>query len=293
VPAIPGVFAPGTTLQFIRDGFHGVEGPVGMPDGSVLFCERDASRIVRIDLDDKISTFLEGVPLPTGLALDAAGRLIAVLSQRSSIATVFPPARTATLADGFEGQANDLVIDRRGGIYFTVPVNRLPGRGAGPAPSATFAPATYYLAPGGTATKVDESIAFPNGIQLSPDEKTLYVNDSRGEYLLAFDVQADGSLRARRNFARYGAGPRVPGGTVAGAADGLAVDEDGRVYSANTATGVEVFDPRGTRLGAIDMAEGAQNLAFAGPDKKTLYILGRSGVFKVHTIVTGIKSRAK
>ena len=117
------------------------------------------------------------------------------------------------------------------------------------------------------------------------------MNNTAGEYLLAFDVQPDGTLRNRRNFAKYEGVTRT-GDAVASGADGLTIDSDGRVYVATT-IGVQVFSPAGQHLGTIPLSRARQNLAFAGPDKKTLYVVGRGVAFKVRTLAEGFKGRAK
>jgi gluconolactonase len=119
-----------------------------------------------------------------------------------------------------------------------------------------------------------------NGVVLSSDEKTLYANHKDGEYILAFDVQPDGSLKNQRNFGKYksvttpgAADPRL---AEDNGADGMAIDDAGRIYTA-TNVGVEVFSPKGEYLGAIPIGlwgaeqnriEKPQNLTFAGPRQK-------------------------
>ena len=119
----------------------------------------------------------------------------------------------------------------------------------------------------------------PNGIQLSRDEKTLYINNTGGEYLLAFDVQGDGTLKNRRDFAKYENVTRTESGVTSGA-DGLAIDNEGRIYIA-TPSGIQVFSEQGKQLGTIPLPGPPQNLAFAGPDKKTLYIVGRGNGYRI------------
>ena len=152
-------------------------------------------------------------------------------------------------------------------------------------------PGVYYVPPGAKAIKLADNIARPNGIQLSPDEKTLYVNNTWGEYLTAFDIKPDGTVMSGRNFAKYERTDKIQTGITSGA-DGLAIDSEGRVYVASL-TGVQVFSPQGPRLGTIPVSRPPQNLAFAGADKKTLYIVGRGAAYKVQLLAQGVKARAK
>jgi gluconolactonase len=283
-PAIPGVVAAGTKVQVIKEGFQGTEGPIGLPDGSLIFTETNANRITKIDKDNGVSTFLENTNGSNGLAFDAKGRLISVQTTpgHTRIGVLHPKGSEATLADNFDGKPfgrpNDLVVDKKGGVYFTDPgPNAAPG-----APPAPLPPAVYYVPAGGKAIRIAEGIERPNGILLSKDETTLYVNNTNGEHLLAFDVQSDGTVRNRRDFATYAGVTKT----------GLALDTDGRVYAA-TSTGVQVFSPQGQHLGTIPLSRAPQNLAFAGPDKKTLYVVGRGAAFKIQLLTPGFGGRAK
>jgi len=292
-PDIPGVVKGGTKAVVIKDDFQGTEGPIALPDGSVAFAEGGADRITRIDNDGKVSAYLENTNGSNALAFDSKGRLISV--QRGpahiQIGVIGPKGSEATLADNFDGNPNDLVVTRNDGVYFTVPGPVAQARGTAP-PSTPFVPAVYYIAPGsGKAVKAVDGITNPNGVQMSPDEKTLYVNDTRGEYIIAMDVHADGTLGPKRNFAKYEGVEKTATGPASGA-DGLAVDSDGRLYAA-TSIGVQVFSPKGQHLGTIPLSRSPQNLAFAGPDKKTLYVVGRNAAWKIQMLAEGYKGRAK
>jgi gluconolactonase len=290
-PDIPGVVKGGTKVTVIKEGFQGTEGPIALPDGSVVFTETNASRITKIDKDNNVTTFLENTNGSNGLAFDSKGRLLSVQTTpgRTRVGVIYPKGSEALLADGFEGRPNDLVVDKKGGIYFTVPgpVAAQPGA----PPPAPIVPVVYYIPPGSKAMKVVEGVENPNGIQLSRDERTLYLNNTRGEYLLAFDIQPDGTLTNRRNFGRYEGVTKTDTGVASGA-DGLAVDNEGRVYAA-TSAGVQVFDPKGQHLGTIPLSRSPQNLAFAGADKRTLYVVGRGAAFKVQMLSQGFTGRAK
>ena len=294
--AIPGVIAAGTKVEVIKGGFSGTEGPIGMADGSLLFTETQANRITRIDKDNNLTTFLENTNGSNGLAFDGKGRLISVQTTpgKTLIGVIFPKGQEATLSDNFDGKPygrpNDLVVDKKGGVYFSEPgPNATPGQ---PAPTPPLTPAVYYVPAGGKSLRVAEGIVRPNGIQLSPDEKTLYVNDTGGEYLLAFDIKPDGSIGNRRNFAKYPTVTKTPAGAFNSGADGLAIDNDGRVYVVSLG-GVHVFSAKGDLLGTIPVSLQPQNIAFAGADKKTLYIVGRGAAFKVRLLAAGYTGRAK
>lgn len=289
-PDIAGVVAGGTPVQLVRDGFESTEGPIGAPDGSLLFTEGGAKRITKIDRAGNVSTYLDDPNGSNGLAFDSRGRLIAVQTVKPQVGVIAPTR--AVLVDAFEGQPlmrpNDLVVDRKDGVYFTDP-----GAPLRPGQTHPRKPAVFYIGPDGRLMKVAEDIGRPNGIQLSPDEKVLYVADSYGEFLLAFDTQPDSTLRNRRQFARLeGASATEPGTRNAANADGLAVDRLGRLYVA-TVPGVQVFSPQGEHLGTIRVPVRSQNLAFAGPDRKTLYVVASGAVYKIAMQAEGLKDRAK
>ncbi len=287
-PAIPGVVAAGTRVELVSGDLRRTEGPVAMPDGSLLVSS--ANRITKIDPNGLVSTFVEPSGDANAVSFDAKGRLIAVeRAANNEKVGVLYPAR-ATLVDRYDGKPfkrlNDMVVSSRGGIYFTDTAG------------------VYFLSPDGTVARVAQGIPNPNGVILSPDEKVLYANDKDGLYLLAYDVAADGTLSNRRNFARYQslrvAGHKDPLLAEDNGADGMTVDTDGRVYVA-TNLGVEVFSPRGDHLGTIPAVWGGeqfmlrkpQNVAFAGPGKRTLFIVGAGAVFKVQTLAQGVQNRAK
>jgi len=290
---IPGVIAAGAKIQFLNDGYRGTEGPIALPDGSIVFTETQRNRLMRVDQDGNGSRWLFNTNGANGLAFDSQGRLIAVqtVPGETAVAVIYPAGKEAVLSDNYDGKPfgrpNDLVVDKRGGVYFTDPgPNAAPG-----APPAPLPPAVYYIPPGGKSVQVASDITRPNGIQLSPDEKTLYVNDSRGEYLIAYDIQPDGALRNKRNFAQY-VGVTRDGGQITSGADGLAVDNEGRVYTTSNA-GLDVFSPQGMHLGTIPVSRRPQNLAFSGSDKRTLYIVGRGATFRVPMLAQGYLGRVK
>lgn len=291
-PVIPGVIKEGTQIEFIKEGFEGTEGPIAAPDGSLLFAETRANRITRIAPDNSISTFLENTNGANGLAFNKQGELVAVQVADTQVGVIYPQERKKALVKDFDGKKfqrpNDLVLAKNGGVYFT-------DSGLNPGADANEENRTgvYYISPEGKTLKVADGIERPNGIQLSRDEKTLYVANTYSDYVLAFDVKKDGTLGKRRNFAKLSAGlTKSDAGVLTSGADGLAVDDKDRLYVA-TNSGIEVFDKKGKALGVIPVPHKPQNIAFAGADKKTLYVVGRGAAYKIAVETPGYTGRAK
>lgn len=296
VTAIPGVVAGNSQWTVAWQGTDNADGIVGTDDGGLLFAQEQPSRISKLDASDKVSAVIEETHGTGALAIDEKGRVLAVertctdpggqpaQCTEPTRVSVLSPARKV-LADNFEGKPlgrlNDLVADKKGGVYFTV-------GGA------------FYVNAAGRVSRLGENIRA-NGIMLSPDERVLYVTN--GGSILAFDVQRDGSVTNRRDFATLEAG---------GNGDGMAIDATGRLY-VTSPPGVQVFDRTGQYLGLIPTPRNAISVAFAGRDKKTLYIVGSGAlgadgkefttpegvrnnaktIYKLPTLAEGFKGRAK
>lgn len=301
-PDIPAVVKGGTRVQVVVDGLQHTDGPAAMLDGTLLYWDFMQRRIGKIDPQGQPSTFLSDTDGASAIGFDSKGRLITTLKERppvNKIGVIWPKGSETILADSFDAKPfegpNDLVVDRNDGVYFT-----LSGSGT-----------VLYARPGARVINVfADPVERINGITLSPDEKVLYVaTQSRvaktrlsvadlpkegGEYIWAFDVQPDGTLKNQRNFARYAVVTERPNGTpdVRFGGDGLAIDAEGRLYAA-TAAGIQVFSTQGRHLGTIPVSRNPNNLAFAGPDRKTLFIVARGAVYKVPMLAAGYKGRAK
>lgn len=289
---IPGVIDADGKIEFIKDGFDGTEGPITLPDGSALFTETKANRITRIAPDNTISTFLENTNGSNALAFAPTGELISVQQLNPKVGVIYPADREKTLVDNFEGspfqRLNDLVLAKNGGVYFTDIGTRPTAENPNP---PTSKPGVYYIPPSGAVKRIATDIERPNGIQLSTDEKTLYVANTAGEQILAYDIASDGSISNKRNFAPLKGWSQGESGWSSGA-DGLAVDAENRLYVASN-SGIEVFDSKGKALGIIPIPHKPQNLAFAGKDKTTLYVVGRGAAYKIALKTPGYAGRVK
>ena len=244
------------------------------------------SLVLTSDLNAPASTCDPGTPSTNAVTINAKGQMIALQRMqnggKAQIAIIYPKGQEKVLSDNINGQPiqnpNDLIADKKGGIYFTFP-------GAMP-------PAVYYITPDGKTVVATTDVDRPNGITMNRAENILYVA-SGGEYIRAFDINPDGSLKNARNFGKYGfMVANATTGVRASGADGMTIDNEGRIYTA-TNGGIEVFSEQGQNLGVIPLSRKGQNLAFAGPDKKTLFIVARGAVYKVAMLAEGYKGRPK
>ena len=287
------------------------EGPKWLKDklylSSMFFDQKWAgdpkkSSLVEVDPDGTYRQISRGemqtngiVPLANGnLAVcDMFGHRVIEMTTRGRI--------VRTLASVFDGKPldgpNDIVTDAKGGIYFTDPQftpetkKSQPGR------------AVYYLPPGGELIRIIEPDTFgmPNGVVLSPDGKTLYINNTyddeswwnvnsdKDQWVWAFDVQDDGTVKNGRRFAELTLIPSVLDrkGRSSGA-DGMTIDEAGNLYVA-TYMGLQIFDPQGRFLGMLNTPVYPVNICFGGDDFKTLYLVGYDKIFRVRTNVKGLR----
>jgi gluconolactonase len=269
-------------------------------DGNVYFTEMVAQRIMKLSANGVLSTFREHSNNANGLLIDPQGRLIACEgadSQRTGVLVKFKPQITRTdlrtgkievLADNYQGKPfvgpNDVTIDGQGRLYFT----DLTGG------------AVYRIdAPGQLARILAvPDIQRPNGIQISPDDKQLYLIEANGaeggaRMIRAYDLRPDGTvgnMRVHYNF--------YPGRS----ADGMSIDTQGNLYASAgmnqlrgasetlaTKTGVYVISPQGKLLKFIPIPEDfITNNAFGGPDMKTLYVTAGKTLYKVRTEIGGL-----
>ncbi len=276
------------------------EGPTVDRDGSVYFSEMVFQRIMKLSPAGALSVYREHSNNANGLLIDPQGRLIAcegAESQRMGVTQKFKPQITRTdlrtgkmevLADGYQGKPflgpNDVTIDGKGRLYFT----DLTGG------------AVYRFDGPGKLSRILASpeIQRPNGIQVSPDDKTLYLIEANGaeggaRLIRAYDLHADGTagnMRVHYNF--------YPGRS----ADGMSIDTQGTLYASAgmnqlrgtsetlvNKAGIYVISPQGKLLKFIPIPEDfITNNAFGGPDMKTLYVTAGKTLYKIRTDVAGL-----
>lgn len=269
---------PGTAPSGSEPGLY--EGPVWIGDAlyfsDFTFGPGFPSRIQRLGPDGTLTTALADSG-SNGLAVDARGNIVAANHKAKGVSRVdLAGAKRILIAGRHEGKVfnspNDVAIAADGTIYFTDPTFQ---RAA--APGGQDATRVYRVTPGGTVTVVEDGLANPNGIALSPAGETLYVNGGGG----------GGVLRA---YPIEGGVPGKGRDLVAGleAPDGMTVDCLGNIYvTEHTAQRVRVFSPAGKEIALIRVDANITNAAFGGADGKTLYLTGAGALWQLPLGLSG------
>ena len=305
------IIAPGESPKKLADGFTFTEGPTWLK-GKLYFSDMwfknaaagdwtgspERSRLIVMDPGGSHRVLAHGMQ-SNGTIAARTGNLIVCDMFGHRVVEVDPANGRVlrVLLDRINGRPidgpNDLVMDAKGGIYVTDPQFTPDEKKSQPGKQV------YYIAPDGSARVVigPGEFAMPNGVEISPDGRTLYVNNTwqqpGGNFVWAYDVAGDGSLSHKRRFATVDLTPEVraaadPADRFDSGADGSAVDTDGRYYVA-TRTGVQIFLPDGTAAGTIRVPQYPVSITFGGRHDGVLYIVGESSVWSIQTKVHGFR----
>jgi gluconolactonase len=280
-----------TQPERLATGFVFTEGPLWHPDGFFYFTEILSWRATGdrpvLDLPSRLHRVaLGGEPVlvrdcpegANGTTFDLDGNLIVCEPDARGVARIRADGSREVIAGTYDGKRlnlpNDIICRSDGSIYFTDPNLRVPLEKRELADSHVF-----RLDPDGRLTSI-ANCEYPNGLAFSPDERILYVANTRWTpYLLAFTLDEAGNVTRRRIFADMSS-------EAEGVPDGLKVDAAGRVYCTGPG-GVWVFEPDGTKLGVISVPEVPANLAFGGPDLRTVLITARTSVYTMRVMTPG------
>lgn len=292
-PGLHKLIAPDAPVDRIAGGLGFTEGPVWR-NGQLLFSDIPNKRIVRwrrLPEGPELTTYTTG--MSNGLTLSRQGQVLAAEHDGRRVARVADDGTRTPLAEQFQGKRlnspNDIIVKSDGTIYFTDPPYAIQPSTPGMARPAGWWTApipgkelphngVYRLTQNGELTLLVDDFALPNGLAFSPDESTLYVDDSAHKHIRAFDVRPDGTLANSRILLDMASDdPGVP--------DGLKVDVHGNVFCTGPG-GVWVCRASGEFLGRIILPELPANLAW-GEDGSVLFLTARTSVYRLPTATRG------
>jgi len=297
-PALDALVPKDAKIEKLAGGFQFTEGPLWRPQGALWFSDVVGNVVRQWTPDGKVVEILNpggydghslpagGFNGPNGMTAGKDGAVELCQHGNRRIVTIAKDRTVSVLVDKFQGKKfnspNDLVYKSDGSLYFTDPPYGLPKQDDDPAKELKFN-GVFRLA-SGKLSVVIRDLTRPNGIAFSPDEKTLYIanSDEKKKIWMAYDVQADGTVKNGRVFFD------VTAEKEDGLPDGMKLDEKGNVYAAGPA-GIWVFSPDGKHLGTIKPGETPANCNW-GDDGKTLYITARTGLYRIKLGMTGEKA---
>ena len=268
-------------------GFVFTEGPLWHPDGFYYFNDIRPGTLYKMRLGEEPEMIRKTIG-GNGMTFDLKGRLIHCEGEARNVTRTELDGTVTTLVDRFEGgrfnRPNDVICHSDGSIYFTDPSMRRPfAEREVPGPEGedgVWAGARVYrVAPDDSISAV-VTVEYPNGLALSPDERTLYIANTRSNrYVHAIEIDANGNYIRRRIFADFS-------GDEPGFPDGMKVDSAGRVFCTGPG-GIWVVEPDGTHIGTIQFPEQAINMAFGGDDLCTLFVTAHTSVYTVRVKTPG------
>ena len=304
-PELADIIPDGTRVELLADGFKWVEGPVWVPRGEfLLFSDIPANTVYRWKEGNGISAYLKpsgysgstprgGEVGSNGLALDSNGRVILCQHGDRRIAKLEKSGVITALAERYDDRRfnspNDLVINKRGDIYFTDPIYGLPKGMNDPDRELPYC-GVYRLAKNGQVTLLTRQLMLPNGLAFSPDEKWLYVavSDPARPVIMKYEVKSDGTFGESSVF--------FDATTLAGSRkelpDGLKVDEKGNLFATGPG-GVLVIARDGRHLGTILTGDLTSNCAWGDDDGGTLYITANHMICRIRTLTRGFAAAGK
>ncbi len=288
------------------------EGPTADAEGNVFFVDTTNARILKFaPKEKKLSVFRESSNRANGLLFDSEWRLIACegsdgeRNEPRVTRTDMKTGKVEILTDRYDGKKynapNDVTMDAKGRLYFTDPVPDATATSAMSTEGRTGVPGVYRIDPDGKVTRLlaGPDTEFPNGISVSPDDRTLYLveaNKVEGgtRAIRAYDLSPEGTLSHRRVLYNF-----YPGRS----ADGISIDSQGNVYAAaglhrrrgthetlDTRTGIHVISPQGKLLSFTPIPEDTiTNCGFGGEDLKTLYVTAGKTLFQIRFDIAGTR----
>lgn len=284
-------------IEVLGEGYSWSEGPLWLPDQKMLiFSDVPKNTIYSWSEEKGAGVYLtpsgftgenyEGSePGSNGLTLNNRGELVLCQHGNRAVSVMKadlsePEPEYEYLAETYEGKRfnspNDLIYDRAGYLYFTDPPYGLPGRMEDPSKEIDFQ-GVYRMSPHGVVTLLTDELTRPNGLALSPDEKTLYVANSDPEKAIwmAYELDPSGRVQSKKVF--YDVTEWVP--KASGLPDGLKIDDQGNLFATGPG-GVWIFSPEGEHLGTIKTGEATANCAF-NEDKSALYMTASSYLLRL------------
>jgi gluconolactonase len=275
-------------LEVLHDGSRWAEGPLYLPAWrQLIWSDIPNDRILRWDeATGTVGVFRTPAGNSNGNTVDPQGRLVSCEQGNRRVTRTEPDGTVTVLAERYQGKRlnspNDSVVRSDGTIWFSDPdFGILSDYEGHRAESETGACRVYRIDPvSGEVCLAADGLDGPNGVILSPDERRLYVSDSRAARIHRYDVHADGTLSDGEVFAEAREGVHF---------DNIRFDDEGRLWAAALDDGIHCYDPDGTLIGRIRVPEPVANVTFGGPKGNRMFIAAATTLYSLVMSVTGAR----
>ena len=301
-PAMDAIVPKDWKIEKLGEGFGWAEGPIWVKSGGyLLFTDVPGNKMWKWSAKGGLEKFLDpsGATAPdenvwreagaNGLAiLDGGNILIADTGNRSIQKLNLATKVKTPVATAFDGKKfsspNDVTRMKSGVLFFSDPPYGFKKFDAAPEKEMPFN-GVYRVAADGTVTTVEKELYRPNGVALSPDERTLYVTQSEPTkaIIMAYTLDANGNVTGKRLFQDV---TDLVSDAAPGLPDGLTVAADGTIFTSGPG-GILVISKEGKRLGRINDGKPTANCKF-GDDGKTLYLTSKDMLARIRLNVAGI-----
>ena len=272
--------SPEGKITLVSEGYKFTEGPAVDSEGNVFFTDQPNDRIMKVDLEGKVSEFLKPSGRSNGMFFSPDGKLIACADEKNEMWEIASDKSYRVLFSSFEDRKlngpNDVWIDSNSSMYFTDPYYQRPWWDHKTKPQAKQA--VYRVdRDGANVIMLDDSLVQPNGIIGDSNRRLVYIADIGASKTYQYSIANDGTLVDRKLFCSSGS-------------DGMTIDSQGNVYLTGK-KGVMVFDNNGKEIQVISVPENwTANVCIGGKDRKTLFITASDSLYSVRLKVSGMSN---
>lgn len=265
------LIAPDAEVIEVQGGFGFLEGPVSDAAGNLYFTDIDNNRLHKLAPTGDLSSFHEPSNRANGLTLDLDGGLLICEQEAQRLVKMDGNGNITVVADSYQGKPfnspNDAWVHPNGSIYMTDPRYQYPVGSLAQDGEYVYRISSDHQ----QVSAIITDIPKPNGVVGTEDGKTLYIASTELRKVFRYDIDSDGTVSNRTEFADQGS-------------DGMTLDENGNVYL-TWVGGVSIRNPAGEEIEFIETEQMPANVGFGGRDGRTLFMTSRTSLYSLQMSV--------
>ena len=271
----------GAVVEKLAGDFKFTEGPASDAEGNVFFTDQPNDRIMKWNIDDQLTTWMQPSGRSNGLCFDAQGNLWSCADENNELWIIGMDKEVQVVLNSYKNGLlngpNDIWVAADGSAFFTDPFYKRPWWDRDT--TQQDGQCVYYLSSDKSELiRVIDDLKQPNGIIGTANGKMLYVADIKDSKTYSYSIGNNGTLSDKKLFCEMGS-------------DGMTIDNQGNIYLTN-AGGVFVFNQEGQQIKNIKIDEPwTANVCFGGSDMKSLFITAKTGLYRIRMNLKGVGSQ--